>query len=655
MTEAFNGAASPIRDEDNTPQDKGCCEINLGADYEINAKLQLQVSVLKLLNRRQNAPGGALLTQALELEVQKLHICRDPMRLATTSTALVQAPSSVAAKLDAARRAVESRFLDAGQVLAQAVEGLGRLITSLDQLGKALDDESVAATTAELRAAAADLLALPERHAGRWRTMADLVAAGDRLAGDIEDMGRNLAYLRAFSISVKITAGGISSSGREFADFAQEIKDCIELGRGQLDGFGAELSMLRDCFKTALGQEQSLAAQCDGLLPAVPDGLIASAQAMIAHRQRIAAVADEVAGLARGVQRKIGLALAALQIGDITRQRIEHVGQTLDLLEAIDGVTSDQRRRMTAFVHGLLTAQLRATATDFHRDVEQIGAAMGGMAGDASEILRLQDLALGREEHGDKGFLRQMENHVGQALGLVAGMSAADLEATTMGGSAAAAAAGLGARISGLRTIRADVQQMALNTTLKCARLGDAGKPLGVIAVELRIYAGHLETSAQAALSDLDALSGHAASLADGAAAQDGGTGSAAAIGDTLSTVAQGLQRTGDAVETDLAGVARQGEAVVRALNQAAGRLDFQKEIGAILDEAAEAFAISAGDEPPWTDDLAESLGGLLAEASRRYTMAQEREVHAHFSAKLGFTPGGRVEAAGDSAEDVLF
>ena len=48
----------------------------------------------------------------------------------------VPAPSgSVGDRLDAARRAVEGRFLQAGEVLAEAVDGLSRLIASLDQLG----------------------------------------------------------------------------------------------------------------------------------------------------------------------------------------------------------------------------------------------------------------------------------------------------------------------------------------------------------------------------------------------------------------------------------------------------------------------------------------------------------------------------------------
>ncbi len=47
---------------------------------------------------------------------------------------------------------------------------------------------------------------------------------------------------------------------------------------------------------------------------------------------------------------------------------------------------------------------------------------------------------------------------------------------------------------------------MALNTTLKCARIGETRKPLGVIAVELRQHAIHLEKSAAQTTSSLEGL-----------------------------------------------------------------------------------------------------------------------------------------------------
>jgi len=298
----------------------------------------------------------------------------------------------------------------------------------------------------------------------------------------------------------------------------------------------------------------------------------------------------------------------------------------------------------------LLAAQLRDTAKDFHRDVARIGQSMSGMATDATEILRLRDLAFGGS--GGESFLKRMENHVSQALDLVDRLEHADLAATGVGRSAAAAAADLSSRIAGLQSIKTDVQQMALNTTLKCTRIGETGKPLAVIAVELRLHAGHMETSAQTALTaleDLTEASGVLGGEPEADAPEPGGAGAA------LSDAADRLHAAGDAVEADLVELARQGEAVVNSLRGAVARLDFQREIGAILDEAAQTLFDQAGEEMPYTDDLHAPLGDLLARMAKDYTMATEREVHRLHTAHLDFEASPVEAKPAQDEDDVLF
>lgn len=562
----------------------------------------------------------------------------------SSSLAVVAQPLPVSEQLEAARQIVESRFLRAGEVLGQAVEGVGVLIKSLDRLAETLDPATVDATTSELNAAAALLLELPTQHAGRRGTIAQIRQHGEALGDCIEGMRRNLAYLRVFAINIKITAGGIAAAGAEFGMFAQEIYDRIETGREQLRAFSEELAGLQEKLVTALEQEAALAQHCEGLLPAVPDGLAASSAEIVAHHQQVARAAAEVGALTRAVQKKVGAALGALQVGDSTRQRIEHVQQALGMLGEVR-LGAEPQGRLEAFIHGLLARQLEAAGADFGRDVARIRQSMAGIASDAGEILRLRDLAVGRTADG-QGFLKRMEGHVGQAVDLVDHLERAGEGAAGLGRAAGAAAADLSARIAGLQAIKTDVQQMALNTTLKCSRIGDAGKPLAVIAVELRLHAGHLETSAQDAFATLAELSGQASGLSTEA----GGEGAATALADAAGR----LRRAGDAVESDLAGLARQGEAVVGSLRQAAERLDLQREIGAVLDETAGTLSMLAGEDVPAVDDLAEPLSALLEKIAKTYTMAQEREVHRAYAAHVAAAPPAEAAANTDD-EDVLF
>lgn len=560
--------------------------------------------------------------------------------------------------LEAARSAIEGRFLEVGDVLSRAVDGMSALITALDRMKESLGGDSVATAARELGQASETLRQLPQSLEGRLERLSGLVKVGADLNKCIEDMHKHLAYLRVFGVNIKITSGGIAAAGPEFAIFAQEICDCIELGRTQLDAFRADLGALDGDLRQALTQEADLARRCDDLLPAVPDALVAQVTAITAHQARIGEITEKVAGLARDVRKQVGSALAALQIGDITRQRIEHVQFGLSLLEApeVRALPEPTRARLTGFLCRLLIAQLDATTRDFRRDVSRIGLNVGAMAADASEILRLREHAEG--QGGEGNFLRGLEANVGKAFALVDDIEAGERSAETVSRSAARSARALAAQVAAIQNMRADVQMMAMNTTLKCSRIGETGKPLGVIAIELRQHATHLETSAGHTMAALESLFGSADDEeTEGSEALERQTSAASAAAEALRHAVERIRKTGDEVEGDLASAARQGGEVVDMLKQAAGRFDFDRQVGGHLDQALDFLKRDARDDGA-IDDLKAILAPLMAKLSRTYTMAQEREVHAPFADQVGEVPELNPHAqppAAQSDDDVLF
>lgn len=577
-----------------------------------------------------------------------------------SSTLAFSAPSSasppagdVGARLEAARGAIEGRFLEVGDVLSTVVDGMNALIGALDRMREGISGGEVSAATRQLGEASSTLKSLPDMLRERRERLGQLVKVGDALSERIDEMRQHLAYLRVFGVNIKITSGGIVAAGPEFAIFAQEICDCIELGRGQLDTFRADLSGLDTALRGALVQEDALGRRCEDLLPAVPDALSGQAEAVAAHQARIGEITEQVAGLAREVRKKIGAALAALQIGDITRQRIEHVQLGLRLLASpqVAALQPEPRDRLTGFMNRLLAAQLAATIEDFHRDVSRIGDNVGAIALDAGEILKLRDHAQGRSAGGETSFLRGLEASVGQAFALVDDIDAGERQAEQVGQAAAQSAQDLSAQIAAIQNMRADVQMMALNTTLKCSRIGETGKPLGVIAVELRQHATHLETSAARTLTALESL----AASAEGQAAQARGAGGAAQASAALRDAVDRIRTTGDAVEGDLADAARQGGEVVDMLRRAAARFDFQRQIGVFLDQGADALAREAGPEDAPLGDVMAVLSPMLADMARAYTMAQEREVHAALTAGLGEVVVETAMAEAVADDDVFF
>jgi hypothetical protein len=575
--------------------------------------------------------------------------------------------SDLSARLEAARGVIETKFLNAGEMLSQAVEGIGALLATMDSLTQALSPETSAATTRQLADTAARLSALPARQAARRGIIGALAGHRTGLGASVEDMRRSLAYMRAFTVSIRIAAGGITQADQEFDVFAQEMSARVEAGRAEVDGLEASLFALQRELDEAADQAGPLEQRCAAMIPAVPDQLLASAAIMGQHNRQItAATADSIA-LARDTHRKVGRMLAALQIGDITRQRIEHVQGGLGLLANLDpALPPAAQARIRTLVLSLLAAELGATLDDFNREVAQLGLGLAGLARDASALLSLRDLVYGGDKaQADKaqagkpqagGFLQELEHRIGDAVTLVTEIETADGLTRETSGRVAETARILSGRLGAVQSIKTDVLFMALNTSLKSSRLGEAGRPLATIAVELRSQAGQLERIATICAGRLRQLTEAAVSLAGdgGEETEAAGVGAGAAL---LAATAH-IHEAGAATERDIAALGVQGQTVLALITQSSERLDLQNDIGAALAEVLQDLPEGPADPALCTGDVAAPLGAILGKVRASYTMAQERVLHDAVTAEWGLdapaAPPAEPEAS-DALEDVLF
>lgn len=545
---------------------------------------------------------------------------------------------NAADQLEAARALIEVRFSDAGGQLIEALDIVGRLIESLDRLGVALDADSVARTTRDLLSTADSLNALPKAQAGRVSRFCRLQGASAVLRRHIDDMRQPLRYLRALALNVKITAGATTSSWNEFAGFAESMCVQIDVAGVQLDEFAAQLDLLAIQLGAALEFERGLDGQYQILLPAVPSRLAVDAAAIDAHHARVAEVGASVADIARVIQMKVAQALTALQIGDITRQRIEHVQFGLDEVARASlqaGLAPGAQARLERRVLHLLADQMADTASDFEREAAKVTENLAGMAGDTSRIMIFQTLTAA---NGDGGGLRDLEASLGQAENLVGDVRAAMANAQRIGNDTASAVEDLMCKVGAIHDVKRDIQYMAINSSLRCRRLGEIGKPLNVIALELAAHADQLEAVADQTLGALNTL----ADAATGAETEGAGAAQDEPDAERLTAASGRLRQAADVVERDLVGLTSQGEAAVISLSQAARQLNLKEGLGDALHTVAIALAEAAGPVVDEVDDIADVLAGALGAISARYTMARERTIHA------GHAPAGDSEGEGE-------
>ncbi|WP_184337004.1 MULTISPECIES: chemotaxis protein [Rhizobium] len=559
--------------------------------------------------------------------------------------------------LESARGRVEERFLEGGTVLLSVMDVLNRLLNSLEGVTAALDNGEQSDTGADLRATVESLTALPLTEENRQQALVSLAQTGRDLRKYVSDMQETMRYLRTFAVTVKITGAGLA----EFAGFAQEILERIYSGTDEVNRFAAHLDSLDKEVKLAAAFGASVSKGYADTVPAVAAALRDDAAKIAEHRKHLGVVAREVGAIARGVQSKVASTLSALQIGDITRQRIEHLQATLSLLEEFfageEGAKLDAgaRKRLQNVIHHLTAAQMSDMCVNFQRESENVVTTIASFDHDMREILKLRDQMNGASGESGSNFMRALESSVSAAHEIVRQVDTASRQADQVSQSTIGTAAKLSEAIANIRAVKTDIHYMALNTNLRCSRLGEEGRSINVVTAELRIFAGKLDESADAIVTGLPALEAAAGRVAP---ATDAGAG----LGESLTSAVGNIRSAADMMEKELKVLAENGREVATKIGLLIGKLDFQRDLGEVFARCADVLDEAAGTEVADISDLAEAIAPLDRKIFKHYTMVQERNIHrdiipacAESAAAPASAEPAKIENDEDLFADALF
>jgi methyl-accepting chemotaxis protein len=560
--------------------------------------------------------------------------------------------SALDARMAAAHGRLETKFLDGGAVLVAISDILKRLIGSLDRLTTALDHKTTEDTIARIRATAADLAALPGFEVARQKGFCDLAVICKTMIDDVTDMRETMRYLRTFAITVKITGAGLV----EFDGFADEIRDRIQSGADEVSRFGAQLATMQEQLIGARTFSANISKNYGNIVPDIVRDLEHNAGKVAEHHQHLARIAEEVKSLARGIQGKIATVLSALQIGDITRQRIEHIRSSFELFEEFrlspegQALDAESISRIDDAISQLAAAQMEETVFDFQRDCRKIMETMSRFVDDTRDILTLRDDM--QQQGGSGNFLSDLADNVAAASKLVGTVHETSQQADGVARSTSSTARTLLQAIEVIRSIKTDIHYMALNSNLRCSRLGDEGRAVNVVSGELRFFAEKLDAPAEAVLSKL-----HNFDVAAGAISVDGDSG-ATDISLPLNAALDVIAGVSGRMDESIAEFEREGQEVFSKVSAAIATLDFESELGDVLGDcvkAADAIAVGCDGD---IGDLADHVGDLSARIYKIYTMAPERDIHLRFlpmSATAVAPVAAVITSDEDLFEDALF
>ncbi len=600
--------------------------------------------------------------------------------------------------LGAIRGLTERKFLAIGNSIEQAVVILARLAARFEALVAAMRSDAVIRAQRSLALGAAEAGTRAEAPANQAAALERLAQVTNAINVRITAMRQIAGHVDILAINARLMSAGMGEAGDDFLGFAAEIRRSAKLAQSTLEQIGRELTNAGNQLAAARAGVLAFAERHGGALRTIPQRLAAAVETFRAHDQLAAAAATSVAARTADIHQQVGGMIVELQLGDITRQRIEHMqavaGALLQLASPASIAQSEWHTLSPGTIAALLqagcklaAAQLRDTAGELDREAGRVANGLSQLAADARDIGSLGEQAYGAADQHHRGFMAELEENLRATEALFDGLSAAREDTERHIGDVLTIAHRLTGNIDTLRDLEADIRIMGLNTTLKCGRLGVIGRPLSVIAHELRDCGSRTAGHADTALIDLKELAELAGTLGAGNGTPGPRSGTEISPGMTvthsraahdvafsprsqIATRAQPLAATGGhfghdllgavdllgntgrALSDALAGLDADSAAAALLLQAAARDFSVQHDIGEVLNSTAEEFSRIAADQVAQTTTDTTSAERLLGRFAATYTMARERDVHARSGGSRVQEPDPLVEA---DLADVLF
>lgn len=528
-------------------------------------------------------------------------------------------------QLTGPRQVIERSFLQMGEDLGACVKLLEEVAAAHEALPAELASSDFAAARlrlADVRDQAAAIAAAREDEKDHIGALADLAAEVEQ---PMSDLRRAVQAIGLIATNARIVTAGFISSGEDIAAFT---KDMSMLARTVSEAVGAiskGYQQLMGHLKAAHIANQAFMARHGTTLARIRETLETQLQAIESHRARAAVIASECLERTGQIRNRIGQAIFALQIGDITRQRIEHVEAALD-----DRLHDRMEAEPLAAVCHLQCRLLDQATADFEMEVSKFGETIGQLSEHAAAVLRQGNSEADALLSSGGTALSKLIEELRGICALADEFERTRIERDQVIKDVAASVSAMAHHLKSVRAIEKQIRLLSFNATIQCCRVdeGENGRALRAIAEQLRELSGDTIVAASAVTDGLNKAEEKAALLIEQrtSIASQGTTAFTEGASDVIKALNGVTGRLREGAET----VSRAGKDA-EVLLETSGRrvLDRQHICGPWLQASAmlKALARSASERAnPKAVNPA-----IAAELNARYTMDDERRIHADF------------------------
>jgi uncharacterized phage infection (PIP) family protein YhgE len=564
-------------------------------------------------------------------------------------------PAAIAT-LDEIVGSLDARFLPVSATLVALVETIETVVSGLTEIQSAFASSNGGQAIDAMLEAADKLVAAPSVQSRRRTCFEDSRETVASLTSCSADLDRVIAMLQFYIMNIKIVAAGSS----DFVDFADEMRSQLDNGRREVTQFNAAITSLLSDINGLLIADGNVAKECFKIIPDVPDRLRSAAGSLRDQQDKLADIAQTTGAIASRIQQRIVAALSAIQIGDIARQRIEHVVLACTIANDLSngkegaddcaGMPDDKATRFArAHILKLSVAQLEAIRADFSHEAGQLLESLELLVPDSRRLLEFSKNNTTISESGQ--FISKIEEAIGQTRSLTDQLRNADEDASCILRSVMATVESIATRVRHVQLVGLKVGNMSVNAHLRCRRNEALSKPVAVIAREIKVQADLIKDRTVA-------IGGFSEQLKALAIEISGLKGAGLdTVADALNSSLTALRSAAERTESGVGQVNVNASAVTRTIEQTAA--DLRESLGLVsaIDTVIGDLTLASEPLGPDGEITAEHpLWAIMEQLKASYTMASERAVHNRFL--LGGLPGCAIDDSasdGDLSDDDLF
>ena len=310
-----------------------------------------------------------------------------------------------------------------------------------------------------------------------------------------------------------------------------------------------------------------------------------------------------------------------MQIGDITRQRIEHVERGLAMLGELSqpdsSVESALRPATLSQLHRLVEAQLRDTIAEYRDRTQFISQSLPQLADDTDRVLADGDAQARVLTASSGDTLAGMLADLRQVRRIFSDFRSVHGEAAETALAVATAIDDMVLQLGTIDRIERQIRVLSFNMAARCNRLGEDGRAMTVITQQLRELAIETESAA----GKVRQLLGDGSRSAESIANADNRSSELARLDCATDETIARIERVGEDMEGHAKVLADRGPGALAILRHAALAARSLNDVTEVWDAALLEIGVPQ-------DVQGEADPALFAELRRSYTMDSERKIH---------------------------